>query len=348
MLAVRRDREAARHLFRVAAGLDSLVLGESQILGQVRAAYAAALESGATGPLLNRLFHQAFEVGKRVRTETSIGERPASVAAAAVELARSTLGGLEGKRVLVLGAGKTGALAAGALASHGSGAIVVASRSRQHAARVAQRLGGEAVDLAAVEAEVGNADVVLSATASPTPILTAAQVARSAPARAGRPLLLIDLAVPRDLDPAIRAVGGCTLCDLDDLQSLVADGLAGRRHESRKAEAIVAAALARFDSRQRALEAAPLIESLSRRAHAIRTAALAKAEPKLAGLSPRERAAVETLTAQIVGRLVHPTIAHLRDAAEDGAVLPPDAVRCLLGLTEPAGATGERRLRGAA
>jgi glutamyl-tRNA reductase len=333
VLEIRYGRDAAGHLFRVAAGLESLVPGEGQILGQIRDAYTAALGDGTTGPLLNRLFHRALQAGKRVRTETSIAEKPCSVAGAAVELARRGLGGLAGRRILVLGAGKTSALTAEALASHGAGAIVVASRTRQQAARLAARLGGEAISLACVEGELERTDVVISATASPSPLLTAARVAHAMRARAGRPLLLIDIAVPRDLDPGIRTVRGCRLHDIDDLQSLVAESLTARRGESSKAEAIIGAELAQLDRQQRALEVAPLIESLSRHAQEIRKAALAKAAPRLAELSPRERTTVETLTAQIVSRLIHPVIAHLKDASEDGSAAPSkNAVIHLFGL----------------
>jgi glutamyl-tRNA reductase len=350
VLETRRDRDAAGHLFRVAAGLESLVPGESQILGQIRDAYSAALDNDTSGPLLNRLFHRALEAGKRVRTETAIGEKPASVAGAAADLARRGLGGLAGRRILIVGAGKTSALTAGAFVSHGAGVIVVASRTRQQAFQLAQRLGGEAIGLDCVESELERADVVISATASPTPLLTAAQVAQAMPARAGRPLLLIDIAVPRDLDPAIRSVDGCRLYDIDDLQSLVAESVAGRRQESHRAEAIVAGELEKFARRQRTLEIAPVIESLTWHAQAIRTAALANAMPKLVELSARERATVETLTAQIVSRLIHPAIARLKSASEDGnANLYTDAVVHLFGLAKaplPKATTSHRSAAG--
>jgi glutamyl-tRNA reductase len=339
VLEIRYDGEAAGHLFRVAAGLESLVPGESQILGQIRDAYTAALAGGTTGPSLNRLFRQALEVGKRVRAETAIGEKPASVAAAAVELARRGLGGLAGRRILVVGAGKTGALTAGVFASQGAGVIVVASRTRRQAIQLAQRLGGEAIGLDGVESELERADVVISATASPKPLLTAAQVGRAMEARAGRPLLLIDIAVPRDLDPQIRSVEGCRLYDIDELQSLVAESIAARREESHKAEAIVVGELERFARRQRALEVAPVIESLSCHAQTIRMDALANAAPKLAELSSRERAMVETLTAQIVSRLIHPAIVRLKDASEAGdANLYAGVAVHLFGLDAPAAA----------
>jgi glutamyl-tRNA reductase len=299
VLAVWEGGEAVEHLFRVAAGLDSLVPGEAQILGQVRLAYEAALGAGATGPVLNRLFEDALHTGKRVRTEARLAEMPESVAASAVELAAKELDGLEGKRALLFGAGKMSELAARDLRALGA-EVVVSSRTLESAQDLAERVGGRAAPFDAVAVELTGADLVISATRCPYPILHAEAVQPRS-----RPLVLIDIAVPRDLDPEIAKVEGCTLFDIDALGG----GLVGREEDVREAERIVAEEAARFAEWHRSRVAAPAIAALRRRAEEIRAEELARAEPRLAELSERERKAVETLTAQIVNKLLHaPTV----------------------------------------
>ncbi|HEX2045281.1 MAG TPA: glutamyl-tRNA reductase, partial [Gaiellaceae bacterium] len=232
------DGAAALHLFRVAAGLDSLVPGEAQILGQVREAYGAARESGTAGRVLHRLFRQALRVGKRVRTETAIGENPASVSGAAAELAERVFDELAGRRVLVLGAGKTSDLTAANLVSRGVGEIVVANRSRDRAEALARRFNGRGAGLEDVADELEHADVVVASTSSQGYLLSAEQVARAMRARRGRPIFFIDIAVPRDVDPAVNELDGCYLYDIDDLERVVAESVAGRREEAVRAEAI--------------------------------------------------------------------------------------------------------------
>jgi glutamyl-tRNA reductase len=299
VLAAWEDEEAVEHLFRVASGLDSLVPGESQILGQVRLAYEAALTAGSTGPLLNRLFEDALRAGKRVRTEARLAEMPESVAASAVELAARELGGLGGRRALLFGAGKMCELAARDLRARGA-EVVVASRTLESAQELASEVGGRAAAFDAVAVELTGADLVLSATRCPYPILHAEAVQPRT-----KPLVLVDVAVPRDLDPAIGELEGCTLFDIDAL----GEGLVGREEDVREAEAIVAQEAARFAEWRRSRGAAGAIRDLRRRAETIRTEELARVEPRLAELSPRERETVETLTAQIVNKLLHtPTV----------------------------------------
>jgi len=299
VLAVWEGGEAVEHLFRVAAGLDSLVPGEAQILGQVRVAYEAALGAGATGPVLNRLFEDALHTGKRVRTEARLAEMPESVAASAVELAAKTLGGLDGKRALLFGAGKMSELAARDLRAR-TVDVVVSSRTLESAQELAERVGGRAAPFDAVAVELTGADLVISATRCPYPILHAEAVQPRT-----RPLVLVDIAVPRDLDPEIAKVEGCTLFDIDALGG----GLVGREEDVREAERIVAEEAARFAEWRRSRGAAPAIAALRRHAEEIRAEELARAEPRLADLSERERKAVETLTAQIVNKLLHvPTV----------------------------------------
>jgi glutamyl-tRNA reductase len=299
--------EAVEHLFRVSSGLDSLVPGESQILGQVRLAYEAALTAGATGPLLNRLFEDALRTGKRVRTEANLAELPESVAASAVELAAGELGSLEGKRALLFGAGKMSELAARDLRRRGA-EVVVSSRTLESAQDLAERVGGRAAAFDAVAVELIDADLVLSATRCPYPILHAEAVQSRT-----KPLVLVDVAVPRDLDPAIGDLKGCTLFDIDAL----GEGLVGREEDVREAERIVAEEAGRFAQWRDSRAAADAIRELRRRAEAIRADELARAEPRLADLSPKERKTVETLTAQIVNKLLHtPTVRAKQNGSE--------------------------------
>jgi glutamyl-tRNA reductase len=327
------DEAAALHLFRVAAGLDSMVPGEAQILGQVREAYHAAREARTTGPILHRLFRQALRVGKRVRTETAIGENPASVSSAAAELAERVFDGLSGRRILLLGAGKTADLTAANLISRGVEEIVVANRSQERAEGLARRFDGRAVGLDAVEEELDRADVVVASTSSQGVVLSAPQVERAMKRRRGRPVFFIDIAVPRDLDAAINDLEGCYLYDIDDLERVVAESVAGRREEAVRAEAIVSEEADGFRAWQLSLDVVPAIASLRAQAESIRQAELERAEGRLASLSPSQRRAVEALTSQIVAKLLHqPTVRMKEAAAAADGVLYADAVRHLFGL----------------
>jgi len=308
-----RDEAAALHLFRVAAGLDSLVPGEGEILGQVRAAY----EAGTPGALLDRVFRHALHAGRKVRAQTAIGESPASVSSAAAALAAQVFGELDGRSVLLLGAGKVSEGAARNLRSRGA-RIALAANSK--------------TDRSEIERQLGSVDVVVSSTSSPGIVLDAATVAR---ARRGRPLLLVDLAVPRDLDPAIHELDGCYLYDIDDLEAIVTETLSGRRSEAERAEAIVAAEADKFHEWQASLEIVPAIASLRARAESIREAELRKAEGMLGRLDDAERRAVESITSQIVNKLLHlPTVRLKQAAAAADGVVYAEAVRHLFGLGE--------------
>ena len=338
------DEAAAVHLFRVAAGLDSMVPGEAQILGQVREAYEAAREAGTTGSTLHRLFRQALRVGKRVRTETAIGENPASVSSAAAELAERVFEGLEGRKILLIGAGKTADLTAANLISRGVGEIVVANRSLDRAEALARRFGGRAAGLDAVEQELEHADVVVASTGSQGLVLSGEQVGRAMRERRGRPVFFIDIAVPRDLDPAINDLEGCYLYDIDDLERVVAESVAGRREEAVRAEAIVCEEADTFRAWQLSLDVVPAIASLRARAESIRQEELDRVEGRLASLSPSQRRAVEALTSQIVAKLLHqPTVRMKEAAAAAEGVLYADAVRHLFGLEERDGPSRQPR-----
>ena len=326
---------AALHLFRVAAGLDSLVPGEAQILGQVREAHEEAARAGATSVILNRLFRQALRAGKRVRSETSIAENPASVSSAAAELAARVFGDLADRRVLVLGAGKMSELTTVNLISRGVGSIVVANRTVERAEPLAGRFGGRAVGFDQVEAELALADVVISSTSASGLVLSAEQARRALGRRKGRPMFFVDIAVPRDIDPAINDLPGCYVYDIDDLEQVVSESLADRRREAVRAEAIVAEEAAHFHEWQLSLDVVPAITSLRQHAEEIRAAELARVEQRLERLSPRERRAVESLTAQIVNKLLHLPTVRMKEAAaatEGGGYA--DAVRHLFGLHE--------------
>jgi glutamyl-tRNA reductase len=301
------DGEAVLHLFRVASGLDSLVPGESQILGQVRDAYESARTRGATGALLNRLFEDALHAGKRVRTEAKLHELPESVAASAVELGVRELGGAEGKLALLFGAGKMSELAARDLRARGA-EVVVSSRTLESAQDLAERVGGRAAAFDAVAVELPEADLVISATRCPYPILHAEAVR---PRK--KPLVLVDVAVPRDLDPSIGELDGCTLFDIDAL----GEGLVGREEDVREAEAIVAEEAARFAEWRRSRDAAEAIRDLRTRAEEIRSEELARAGARLSKLSPRERETVETLTTQIVNKLLHAPTVRAKEAGSE-------------------------------
>jgi glutamyl-tRNA reductase len=321
-----QDEAAALHLFRVAAGLDSMVPGEGEILGQVRAAY----EAGSTGPILDRLFRQALHAGRKARVETAIGESPASVSSAAAALAEQVFGDLRDRKVLVVGAGKIGDLAARNLLSRGASIAWVANRTMDRGAELAARFGGDAVALDRIEEQLARADVVISSTSASGWILERAQVERVLPLRKGRPLFLIDLAVPRDLEPAIHELDGCYLYDIDDVQAVVAETLAGRRREAERAEAIVAGEAERFREWQASLDVVPAIASLRARAEAIRSAELDRAK-----LNESERRAAESVTTAVLNKLLHlPTIRMKEAAAAADGVIYADAVRHLFGLED--------------
>jgi glutamyl-tRNA reductase len=336
------DEAAALHLFRVAAGLDSMVPGEGEILGQVRAAY----EGGACGPVLDKLFRGALHAGRKARTETAIGESPASVSAAAAALAQQVFGELDGRRVLIVGAGEVGELAARNLASRGAEIAFVANRTPDRAAALAARLGSEPLALDRLGDELAGADVVVSSTSAPGFVITREQVESGIGRRRGAPLFLIDLAVPRDVEPSVAGLDGCFLYDIDDLEAVVAESLAGRRREAERAEMIVAAEAASFRDWLGSLDLVPAITSLREHAEAIRTAELAKAERRLGGLSESERRTVESLTSQIVNKLLHAPIVRAKEAAAREGVGYADALRHLFGLDEDGRDAHPRRLPG--
>ncbi len=325
------DESAALHLFRVAAGLDSLVPGEGEILGQVRDAF----DVGRPGPLLDRLFRNALHAGRRARVETAIGESPASVPAAAAALAQQVFDDLAGRSVVLVGAGKMSELTARNLRSRGAAVSAVANRTATHGEELARRLGARAIGLEDLGAELGAADVVVASTSAPGFVLGADELGAALRARRGRPILLVDLAVPRDVDPGLASIDGCFVYDIDDLEAVVAASLSGRRAEAVRAERIVAAEAERFKEWQASLAVVPAIASLRARAEAIRAAELTRAEGRLGKLPESERRAVEAITAQIVNKLLHlPTVRMKEAAVTSDGVIYADVVRHLFGLGE--------------
>jgi glutamyl-tRNA reductase len=343
------DEAAIAHLFRVAASLDSLVVGEAQVMAQLKDAYEAARAEGCTGAVFNRLFRQALEVGKRVRTETTIGRRPVSVSSVAVDLARQELGTLDDRVVLVLGAGETGELTVKHLKAQGAGAVVVANRTLAAAQAVAARCDGRAACLDALDAELLGADIVISSTSAPGFLVDRDRLASVMRARRRRPMFLIDIAVPRNLDPGIGRLEDCCLYDIDDLRGVVAANRYEREREVVQADRIVAEEVVRMSDWLAGLEVVPTIARLRGAVDAVRDAELARLESRLAGLTPELRAEVEQLTAAVVNKILHvPTVRLKELAAECDAYVYVDALQRLFDLTDTAPAPACERERSAA
>ncbi len=311
------DAQAVEHLCLVAAGLDSMVLGEAQILGQVGDALQRALRCGASGRLLSSLFRHAIVAGRRVRTETALGQGAASISHAAVLKARGWLGDLRGKQILLVGAGKMAELAARALANHAVGGVRVLNRNPERAARVAQELGGVAGGWNELDDALAWADVVISSTGAPHTLIHAATVASIMRGRPDRPLALVDVAVPRDIDPQVAHVPQVYLADIDDLHLVAGEGLRDRAQSIPAARHIIAAETATYLRWLGSLDVTPTIAELRDQAERVRTAELQRALRHLGNLSPREQRAVETLSVALVNKLLHTPIIELKRHAGD-------------------------------
>lgn len=329
---VRRHDDAVRHLYSVAAGIDSMVLGEAQILRQVREALSAATEAGSLNGVLNRLFHSALAVGKRARSETHIGRYGVSVSSTAVALARKTFGDLTERTVLVISAGSSGKLAARALAESGASRILVTNRTFARAAELARGLGGEAVPFEALPKALGASDIVISASGADSFVLGAQTVAPAVARRTGRGLLLIDIAVPRDIDPAVRDIPGVLLYDIDDLQAVSQASLRGRQKEVARVEAIIEEEVARFREWWHSLDVVPIIAGLRHRAESIRQQELEKALRRLPDLSDEARERIDAMTSAIVKKMLHQPIARLKDGADLASYV--EALEDLFGLRQ--------------
>jgi glutamyl-tRNA reductase len=334
-----RSTEAARHLLRVTAGLDSMILGEAEIQGQVKRAYELALVEGVTGPILNRLFRGALSAGGRARDETGISQKGVSIPSVAVELATRALGDLSSRRVLMVGAGETAELVAKALVARGVDTVFVANRHYDRAIGLAQRFDGHAIRFEDLPEQMIEADIVVSATNSPHHIVERDGLAQVMAARPDRPLLGIDLAVPRDIEPACREVPGVTVYDVDDVQQIVERNTSGREAEARRAEAILESEIDRFERWLAALEVVPTITALRGRGDEVVRRVLAENENRWESLSDADRARMEAMAKAIASRLLHePTVRMRRSAGEEDAYNYVSALRELFGIepqTEP-------------
>ena len=326
---------AIRHLFRVAAGIDSMVLGESQILGQVRDAMSAATQAGTLNGVLSRLFHTAVSAGKRARTETHIGRHAVSVGSAAVTLARKSLGDLAGRTVLVISAGSMGKLAARALAETGGAEVVLANRTLERARELAAEIGptAQAVALGEIQDALSTADIVISGTAAEGFIVGPGDVAPVMIGRNGRGLLFIDIAVPRDIDPAVREIQGVHLLDIDDIEAVTASGLNGRVREVERVEAIIEDELSAFLDWWRSLDVVPVIAALRERAEEIRRREVERTLGRLPELDDASRERIEAMTMAIVKKMLNRPIARLKDGADKGLYM--EALEDLFDLHPP-------------
>jgi glutamyl-tRNA reductase len=322
-LYVHRDREAVRHLFRVAASLDSMVVGEPQILGQLKEQYARAAAVGSSGPVLHRCFHKSFSVAKRVRSGTNLAERAVSVGTAALGLASEIFDRLDDKTALLLGAGTMGELTARQLLAHGIGSLMVTSRTFERAVSVARALHGTAIPFDRLLRHLPFADLIVSAVDAPEPVLRATHIETVLRERRGRPVFLIDLAVPRSLEPAIHDVDGAYLYDIDDLQQVVAENRDARAWEARRAEAMIEGEVENFWSWLRSRAVAPTISDLRTQTERIRERELARHAGLLASLDPAQRDQVERLTRNLVNKILHaPTAALGRHGGNEGTDSP--------------------------
>jgi len=336
-----RDVEVVRHLFRVAASLDSMVIGEPQILKQVKDAHAGAVREGQLGTVLDGLCRRAFQTAKRVRTETAIGRNPVSISYTACELARQIFGKLSGRAVLVIGAGKMSELTLRHLVSAGADKIFVTTRRYERAMEVARRFHGEAVNFDRVAEFLPKVDIVVSSTAAPHILLKKADVAALMRKRRNRPIFLIDIAVPRDIDPAVNEVDNAYLYDIDDLQRVVDDNLDERKREAIDGERIVDAEVKSFQRWYHSLAAGPTIAAMRVALHDLRLDEFERFRARLGSLSPEQIAVVEEFGRGLVNKILHRPMVELKKSA-DGSAGPGqvDLVRRLFGLDEQ-GASGD-------
>ena len=334
-LYMRHDADAVRHLFRTAAGLDSLVVGEPQILGQVKDAYTTASQHGHTGALLNRLFHWSFAAGKRVRSDTGIGEGAVSVSYAAIALARKIFGSLKGLQALLIGAGEMAELTATHLRSQEVRRICVASRTAARAALLAAKVDGESVPWEDITSRLASADIVVTATGSATPIVTRRHIDAAMRTRRDRPLFIMDIGLPRDVEPSSDDVEQVFLYNLDDLKTIVHENLTRRQSQVDRGELLIDEEVDRFVVWLRSRAAIPTVVALRRRFESIRQSELTRLAPKLAGLPPGTRERVEEITHLLVEKLLLAPTEHLKSVTDQEVVASyADALNHLFDLQE--------------
>jgi len=330
-----REKDAVRHVFRVASSLDSMVVGEAQILGQVKEAYATARAVGAVRAQLEQLFTRAFAVAKRVRTETAVGSSSVSIASVAVELAKKIFGTLNGKTVFIVGAGKMSELAARHLMAHGCAAIFVSNRTYDRAVGLARRFNGQAIKFDDLYDTCDRADIVITSTGSPHAIFRREHGEQFLARRKNRPMFFIDIAVPRDVAPEMGKLDGIFIYDIDDLQQAVSSHVADRRREAERAEAIITSEVENFEARLHTLDVVPTIVSLQDHLETIRQAEIDRVRGRLGPLSPEQEIAVEVLTRGIISKVMHTPITTLKTAAREAeATTVIEVVRRLFNLRE--------------
>ena len=327
-----QQKDALRHVFRVASSLDSMIIGEPQIVGQMRDAYKVATSAHAAGPVMRRVMDRALHVAKRVRTETDIAREAVSVGRAGVELARQVLGSLKGRSALLIGAGAHGKLVATSLLGYGLGELVVANRTFERAADLARKFGGSAAHLDDIERHLDRVDVVVASTGAGRLLVTRAQMARVVRRRRYRSQVLLDLSVPRNIDPTINDLDGAYRFDVDDLREVAAQGQAKRRQAAQVAEGIVRDEVDRVWTQMQGEEHRAALAGIMRRAEAIRSAELARADKVLSNLSPKDRKAVEAMTRAIVKKVLHPAMQQGRAWAEEGDLVRLEAALLTLGV----------------
>jgi glutamyl-tRNA reductase len=329
------DKDAVRHIFRVASSLDSMVVGEAQILGQVKEAYATARAVGAVRGQLDQLFTRAFAVAKRVRSETEVGSSSVSIASVAVELAKKIFGTLQGKNVFIVGAGKMSELAARHLMAHGCESIFVSNRTYDRAVGLAQRFNGQAIRFDDLYDNCDQADIVITSTGSPQAIFRREHGEQFLARRKNRPMFFIDIAVPRDVSPEMGKLDGIFTYDIDDLQQAVSSHVADRRKEAERAEAIIASEVERFEARLHTLDVVPTIVSLQDHLETIRQAEIDRVRGRMGPMTPEQEMAVESLTRGIINKVMHTPITTLKTAAKEAeATTIVDVVRRLFNLHE--------------
>jgi len=329
------EKDAVRHLFRVTSSLDSMVVGEAQILGQVKEAYATARAVGAVNSQLDQLLTRAFAVAKRVRTETAVGSSAVSVASVAVELAKKIFGSLNGKHVYLVGAGKMTELAARHLLAHGAASIFVANRTYDRAIRLAQKFDGQAIEFNRLYETCDRADIVITSTGAPHAIFRREHGELFLSRRKNRPMFFIDIAVPRDVDPEMNKLDGIFVYDIDDLQQAVASHVADRKKEAERADTIINDEVERFQARIQTLDVVPTIVSLQDHLETIRQAEIDRVRGRLGTISPEQELAIEALTRGIVNKIMHTPISALKTAARDSeATTVVELVRRLFNLQE--------------
>jgi len=339
-----RNCDAARHLYRVVSGLEAMLVGEAEIQGQVKRAYETALAQESTGPLTNRLFGAALATGKRVRTETAVGKGQLSLPGAAVALAREQLGDLQGRNVVIIGTGETSELTGRALADSGAATVFVANRRRDRALSLARRYHGTSVRLDELPEALVAADIVVAATASPHLLLEVREIADVMSAREGRPLLLIDLAVPRDIDDACARLDGVTLFDIDDLQAVATRNRKGRQAEARRAEGIIEEEIQKFAVWLGSLEVLPTLGALRARASEIAAQVVAENRGKWESASPRDLDRVDALARAVVNRILHEPTLQMKAMHDDRVHARMAVIRDLFGLTVEEGVPGAEAL----